>query len=210
MPTVDEKLELFDKIIYNDAVRARDAIRDQLRHDSEQILEGQKAEIKREAALEYQRETLRASNDRDSRISKARISTRITLMKTRNEIIESVLGDLSSRLAQFAGTDDYQAYLMRSVSESIGAVEREARQIAGGAEQGEIVVYLTPGDYDTYAAEIQKLAPGAEVRPGDPGMIGGARVENAGAGIYVDDSLKKKVEGRAEELLAMSGLTIDS
>ena len=203
MPTVEEKLELFDTIIYNDAIRARDAIRDQLRHDSEQILESQKADIKREAALEYQRETLRAATDRDSRISKARINTRVRLMSTRNAIVANVLDELAQELADFTKTEAYRGYLVRSVSDAVQAVVAET----GGS--GALVIYLTPDDLAAYADEARKLAPGADIRPGDADMIGGAKVESIGQGVYVDNSIKKKVEGRAEELLKISGLTIE-
>ena len=205
MSTIDEKLYTFDKIIVEDAIRARDLIRNQLRVESEQRIADIKAEIKREAAQEYQRFTLQAAIEKDSKVSKANINTRKQLIRERNEIISSVLNDLKDRLAEFTNTAAYAGYLVQNIKEALTWAGVKTNENGGAG----YILSLTPQDIDVYAEEARKYAPGIAVQTGDADMIGGTRVSNGGAGVFVDNSLKMKIELCADELFLMSGLTVD-
>ena len=205
MSTIDEKLYTFDKLIVEDAIRARDLIRNQLRQESEQRIADIKAEIKREAAQEYQKFTLQAAMQKDSKISRANISTRKQLINERNDIIASVLNDLKDRLKEFTQTDGYAGYLIQNIKEALAWAGVKTDE-GGGAGY---ILSLTPRDSDIYAEEARKYAPGISIQKGDEDMIGGVRVSNGGAGVYVDNSFKMKVELCADELFLMSGLTVD-
>lgn len=216
MPTIDEKLDLLDRHILDGATRARDAIIEKLRHESDEKLANIKAEIEREASLEYQKDTVRAAYEKDSRVSKANVSARKILMNARSDIIMSVLSDLAEKCAQFAATGPYREYLLKNIGEALervglhgGGKPAAGAQGTGKPAAGAFYVYLTPADYDKYYEDALGAARGAEVRRGEAGMIGGARTENAGTGVYVDNTLKMKVDMCVDDLFQISGLTIN-
>lgn len=227
MPSIYEKLDNLDRLIFDDATRTCDEIRNQLRQDTDQKLAGIKAEIEREYAQEYQRVTYQASLDKDARLSRANINARKMLLGARSDIIASVLDDLSERLRAFTKSDAYADYLMRCVREAVsragqpintapgapsvgpaGPVWPAASAGSAADAPGDISVYLTPRDYEAYSKTVRAIAPGIDVRQGGEGLIGGALVENVRKGVYIDNTLKKKIELSVDELLQISSLTV--
>ena len=199
MPSIEEKLEILDKIIYDDATRARDAILAQLRQDSNQRQAGVKEEIERDAAHDYRRVSQRSIQERDSRISRANINSRKMLMSARNDIISSVLAELADRLAAFARTEEYRGFLMKNIQDALAQ--------AGAPGEG-FCLYLTPADYGLYSQDARALAPFADVRAGGAEMLGGVMAQNPAAGIYIDNTLKMKVDLCVDELFKISGLRL--
>ena len=207
MPTIEEKLNTFDKVIVEDAIRARDLIRNQLHRESAQRIAEIKDEIRRKAEQERRREEIKAEMDKDSRISKTSVDSRKMLINARNDILTSVLSDLEAKLADFTRTELYDGYMLRNMREAFewAGIKTDS----GDADGRGYVLGMTARDCEKYAETAQKFVPGITVQPDGKEMIGGVRVSNAGAGVFVDNSLKKKVELCADELFLMSGLTID-
>ena len=199
MPNIETKLETFDRKIIEDAIMTRNGILGQMRRDSERKLTDMKEEIIRQTGRDYQEFTRQAISEKDSQLSKATVSSRKTLINARNGIILSALGTLSDKLSAFTQTAEYGEYFFKNF--------REAQELAGIGD-GQYAVYLTPRDYALYADQIKKSSPGADVLTGSEDMIGGTRIENPGSGVFVDNSLKKKVELCSDELFRLSGLQI--
>jgi len=211
MPTIEEKLAKFDQTIQEDAIRARDAILERLRQESKQKTEDIKAEIEREAVQDYAKATLIAEMARDSAISRASVNLRKQLMGTRDGIMASVLDDLTSRLDVFTGTEQYREFLFKGVSDALELAGWRGGSSAPAGVRGAsgYALYLTPRDGRRYKDEIQKSAPGVEIRDGDADMIGGVLAENTGEGKIVDNTLKTIVGYCAEEFFRISNLTLD-
>ena len=206
MPAVEEKLAIFEKLILSDASLTRNAMLDQLRGETERTVKSVKEEIGRDAELAFQKDAQRAALDRDSQIAKADANARILLMKARSEILAGALDELSQKLAGFTQTAPYRGYLMQNIRE---ALERaEIGKAGADGNGGGFCIYLTPRDFELYAEEAAGMARGFAARRGGADMIGGVMVENAGAGIYIDNTLKKKVELCVDELFQASGLAI--
>jgi V/A-type H+-transporting ATPase subunit E len=197
MPSIDEKLELFKKIIIDDATKSRDAVLDQLKAEADKKLAESTAEIDREAAELFARERAKAAQQKEARISMAIINAKKMLIATRNDIFADVLGGLSDKLGEFAKSDAYGGYLAGSV--------RDMVQYVGEAHAD---IYLTPQDYDRHRAAINGEFAQLNVLRGDVAMIGGCRVINDDLGIYIDNSFEKKVEMCVDELFKKSELKV--
>ena len=231
MPNLEDKLETLDKKILDDALEARDAIRGQLRLDSEQRMSGIKADIEREAEQQYARDTRLATIERDSRISKAAVNARKMLIGARSEIMGSVIAALTDRLAAFTRTEAYHGFLIKNMRDALSRTDaqpeprEDARSEAhkvrrtdaqpepranGLADTQPDMMYLTPRDYALYSDDIRRRAAGVDIRRGGEDMIGGVSVVSARTGLSVDNTLKKKVDLCAEELFQISGLIIDT
>ena len=203
MAKIDEKLITFEKIIEHEAIEIRERIREELRRESEERLTGVKEEIRKNAELAYQKDALQAQMERDSRISRAKMNARMRLTDARSDIIASTLSALTQRLAEFTESEAYRGYLLDNAGDSLDGAEKI------GAGKG-LRLYLTPRDYERFADEIRRRRPGVEILSGGAEMIGGVKVENAGEGLYIDNTLKRKSELCADELYHISGLTIDA
>ena len=204
MRLTEDNLIKIETVILGDAVKARDDILTRLRLDSEQKLSGVKERIAREADLEYLESARQAESDRDSRISGAKIESRGAILRERESIIAEAFAAVTKKLAKFTQTEAYRDYLAQNVREALAGAD----YVNAPAEpECGVVLYLTPADYDLHGNMVGEIAPGLRVLEGDAGMIGGARAENAAAGLYVDNTLKKKAELRAGELYGICGLT---
>jgi len=211
MPNLEDKLETLDKKILDDALEARDAIRGQLRLDSEQRMSGIKADIEREAEQQYARDTRLATIERDSRISKAAVNARKMLIGARSEIMGSVIAALTDRLAAFTRTEAYHGFLIKNMRDALLRTDAQPEPRANGlADTQPDMMYLTPRDYALYSDDIRRRAAGVDIRRGGEDMIGGVSVVSARTGLSVDNTLKKKVDLCAEELFQISGLIIDT
>jgi vacuolar-type H+-ATPase subunit E/Vma4 len=227
MSIIQEKLELFEKLMLGDAARSRNAILDQLRGESSATLENIISETGREASLEYQKEMQRIAAEKDSSLSKANIDSRKLLMKARGEILESVLAELSRRLVAFTRSESYGAYMAANIRVALaraglfppeatscvkeGAAVDAANSVNEGVAvdaTGKIRVYFTPRDFGAFSAEAQRYSSGIAVMRGGEEAIGGVRVENKAEGIYIDNTLQTKVRQCSDELYQISGLTI--
>ncbi|MDR1440602.1 MAG: hypothetical protein LBJ10_11600 [Clostridiales bacterium] len=231
MPSIDEKLEVFNRMIIDDATKSRDAILSQLKAEADKKLADSRAEIDRNAAELLAKERLKATQQNEAKISKAHIDARKALMAARGEIVASVLAELRDMLGRFALEDGYGEYLANSV--------REAAAVAGGGNVGtgggsgtggygdnsggsggsasnsgsnggggEAEILLTPSDYERHGAAIGARFQGIRLACGEASMLGGCMAINEPQGIYVDNSFSKKAEMCVGELYRISGLRI--
>jgi vacuolar-type H+-ATPase subunit E/Vma4 len=240
MPTIDDKLNAFNKSILDSAINSSKQIRGKLRQDSDQKLTGIKDEIKSAAEKDYLKGLREATIKRDSRVSTANINIRKSLMRARSEIMDTVLRELSESLAVFTQTAAYGDFLLKNIREAMagagmrytgmrGAGSQDAGSqgvgLQGAGSQGAGLqgadmrdaddggdgfrLYLTSRDYDAFRGEAQKIAPKIKICRCDADIIGGAIVENTREGIFADNTLKRKEELCADELMLVSGFIID-
>jgi vacuolar-type H+-ATPase subunit E/Vma4 len=236
VPTIDDKLDLFEKLIISDASQIRNAMLNKLHDESDLTFESIKEEIDDEAAQAYQKDVMYAALEKDSRLSKANINSRIMLMQVRNELLASVLDELTVRLIAFTKTAAYRDFLLENIRGAIEPIRMsnsgksgnsdktgnsnytgntgntgDSYNIGNSGNSGNSYnsnatfnkLFLAPADFNTFFNEASAAAPGFAVLPGGDNFIGGVKAENAVAGIYVDNTIQKMIESRADELFQL-------
>jgi len=211
MQSIPEKLELFDRLMLSDATRARNAILDQLRSESDAAFERTKDEIEREASLACQKDIRRITAEKESRLSKANMNAKKMLINARSEILDSILGDLCQKLESFTETAQYRRFMEKNVGEALARAGLPEKGEADGKIEADgrgYYIIFTPRDYGEYSDEALKYARGLQVRTGGSDMIGGVIVENLNSGVFIDNTLRTKAQLCADELFQISRLTI--
>ena len=196
-PTIEEKLKSFNQIILKEATSSRDDVLNRLNSDTTNKLSESKDAIDREINSLYEKELSKATQEKDSLISKAKIEARKALMSARNEIVASILNELTDRLGIYSKSPEYKNYLMSNIKEAFSVVPA-----------GNFTVYVTPDDFSTYQALIEQLSPNLTLLQGDPSMIGGCVLAAQMQGIFVDNSFKNKIANSVDELFKISILKI--
>ena len=196
-PTIDEKLENFNRMILQDATASRDDVIDSLRKDTEAKLEASKAAIDREVTEVYNREVTRAIQQKESLISKAKVNARKSIISVRNEVMDSVTAELTERFRVFTKSLEYEPWLMKNIDDAVAI-------IAPGSGQ----LHLTNHDLERYQEKIAARYPHFSFVTADPGMIGGCRTDAPDMNLFIDNSLENKIACCREELYTVSALKL--
>ena len=196
-PSVDEKLENFNRMILRDAAASRDNVLENLQKDTDAKLASSKAAIEREITEIYHRETTKSVQQKESLVSKATVNARKSIISVRNEILDSVLADLTKRFLEFTKSPDYEAWLTNNVEDAMAYV------LPGNAQ-----LYLTSDDLDRYQENLAARFPGVTFFAAESGIIGGCRAAAPDKNLFVDNSIENKINCSREELFANSGLKL--
>ena len=196
-PSVDEKLESFNRMILKDATASRDDVLDNLRKDTEIKLEASKAAIDREITEVYNREITKAVQQKESLISKAKVNTRKSIIAVRNEIMTSVIAELTERFRAFTESPDYEPWLMKNIDDAMALVAPEAGQL-----------HLTQRDFDLYRRQISLRFPNLALFAADSGMMGGCRAKAPNKNLFVDNSIENKIDCCRGELFSISAIKL--
>jgi vacuolar-type H+-ATPase subunit E/Vma4 len=180
-----------------DAVKARDTILKQLSEEAGEKVSKRKAEIDVSVNSLYDKEVKYARQSAEAEIAIANVNAKKRVLKTRNEILESVMKDLRGKLIGFSKTDAYEDYLAGNLKECL--------KYAGHSD---IKIYVTPRDHEKYLGVLKKAAPGAHIAEDGDAMIGGCKIANNKRGIFVDNSFQKKIELCLDELFIISELSV--
>ena len=196
-PSVDEKLENFNRMILRDAAASRDNVLENLQRDTDAKLAASKAAIEREITEIYHREITKSVQQKESLVSKATVNARKSIISVRNEILDSVMADLTKRFLEFTKSPDYEAWLTNNIEDAMAYV------LPGNAQ-----LHLTSDDLDRYQEKIAARFPGVTFFTAESGIIGGCCAAAPDKNLYVDNSLENKINCGREELFANSGLKL--
>lgn len=202
LSSIDEKLQHFDEIILKEAASERNRILLQIKNEQEVLINRKKQEFQEQAGDILRKELGTVEREKNNILSRAVTDGRQLLMKTRENIIDSVFDALGKKLETFVRSGSYLSFLTDSI--------RQACTLAGN---GELVVYLQKEDLERISPHIEPLKRDqpriAALEPTDDAMIGGCRVFNKTAGIFIDNSLLKRMELCKDEFFEISGLRIE-
>ena len=185
-------------MILQDATASRDDVLENLQKDTEAKLAASKAAIEREVTEVYNRELTKTIQQKESVISKTTVSARKSIITARNELMSSVIAELTERLRTFSNSPEYEPWLMKNIEEAMSVVHSESALIT-----------LTPDDMKRYREKIAAHFPNLAFSAADSGMIGGSRTAVPDENIFIDNSIENKIACCREELFAISGLKLE-
>ncbi len=152
MPDLNEKLDLFQQIILDDAARERQQLLDQVEQARSERLSAAEAELKKETEARVQAEASAISGEMGQRISKQLLLDKRIIATRREEMSHEVFSAVRERLLSFTQTEDYLPHLK--------FLYKKAFEALGNPYDG--VIYLRPEDMQ-YAKELSSVLPGRHV-----------------------------------------------
>lgn len=131
-----------------------------------------------------------------NRLAVEELQLRNEQFEARQEICDKVFDEATDKLSAFTQTDDYTAFLQRSVSE-----------IGDYCGDSQVVVSISPADEDKRMI-IEKALSNAQIETDNTIRIGGLKAYCPARGVLLDDTLDSRLEQQREWFYEHSGLKV--
>ena len=199
MDDINKRLDRFSSIVLRNVSEERDKLIEETEAKYQSLISEKENEYLAEAY-----ETIQRSRNECERLSgeeflHAEMDSKKKVLLKREEIINSVMDSVKTRLADFAHSDGYGKWLVK-----------KAQAAAQEAGSGEKIIYVSPEDMQ-YRNKLKSVDGHSKITVesvSDRGFLGGVRVYNADRRISVDYSFKEMLADARQSFLQNSGLVI--
>jgi vacuolar-type H+-ATPase subunit E/Vma4 len=153
MITIEEKLKLFTKIVYDKVDKENQKVVENFNNEFGNILEQKKQEFIKEANTMSLQSQKNIEKEKLHIISKARTEEKRIIMEKRKEIYEETIKDLINYAEGYTETEEYKESFLRDFRSAILETN----------ECSSLDIYLTQKDLLRYKSEILSILEGKSV-----------------------------------------------
>lgn len=190
MTTVEDKLKLFAKIVFEKVEKESEQKVEEFSKNQDQLLESEKRNIIKESENLIKQTKKKAEDKRRQIISKANIDRQHALLKKRKEIFDRAIDDIRNLALLFTNQPEYAAFLEKCISNGLSKIE-----------DLELEILLKTSDIENYGNTIKELLdkykkPGMTVRiiGTEEDILGGCIFVNSCKTLRVDCSMASVIE----------------
>ncbi|SKA90537.1 V/A-type H+-transporting ATPase subunit E [Caloramator quimbayensis] len=184
MITIEEKLNLFTKLIYDKIEKENESLLKKFNLEYGNLLDEKKKEFQKQA------EQLRKENEKDIEkqklqiISKAKIEEKKIILEKRKEIFDEVLDSLIVYCKNFTNNDEYKDMLLNDLNK----VLKEMDSI------NNFEITITYKDYKRYKDVILNMFNDKNIEFNeDDDLLGGFIITDKEKNIRIDMSMKNRI-----------------
>lgn len=192
MTTIDDKLELFNKLIFEKIYTEKKVEIDKFNKEKEEYLkkEKEKQEEKRNDFISDMNK--KAAIKKNEIIAKEEIGIQQKLLVLKRELLKETMSALQDRIREFAETEDYKDFLFKLIEQS-GSI----------LEDKNYFLYLTEQDKEKYGDEIKKelsykVNGNIEIKSSGLDILGGLIIEEAEGSYRINNTLLSKLDDTRE------------
>lgn len=185
--TIEDKIELFRKMIYGNIEAQSSQRRQVLTEAHEKELQQFEAEVEKKKGELQAAASAKAERERTKLLAQAANHQHQMLIAQQHEIFEKVMKRMQEKATAFASTEPYIAYLQKNI--------QLAQRAMGGASK--LTYYVLEKDMEFFHAQMQEHKE-VEIKPGPGNMIGGFIVEDRENLLQMDLTLKSLLEENKE------------
>jgi len=192
--TIEDKISLFSKIIYDKVNEEKEERLEAFRIESEKRInvENEKIEVLRR---NLQREVEKKSNIKANRIvAKERLNKQREILSLKDKLIKQTLEDVHKKLVEFVCVDEYKPYFLTMLQSSLK-----------GIDKGSYYIIILKSDYDKFQSEIEivlkEYTNGTiEIKISEEDFIGGLILEDIEGKFKIDNSIYSKLQECKEKI----------
>ena len=187
MITVEEKLEIFLKIVYREEEEKFQKALKELDEMNLQALEDKKRELESHRDEIIRRKISMAKIERNEAMAKAIEKNKAQLRQKRKDLQDQLLREILKKADQFVDTDEYYEYLCENINKYLKEFENN-----------EVVVYVREKDKESIKGCIKGLVAvtgkSFVIETMSDDKIGGFVISNSEKTYNIDHSLKTLIE----------------
>ncbi|MGM0395967.1 MAG: V-type ATP synthase subunit E [Bacillota bacterium] len=187
MITVEDKLEIFYKIVYKDEEEKYLKALKELEENNQQLLENKKEEMKRQREEIIRRKVTQAKVERNELKSEGLEETKARLRQKRKQIEMDLVSSIVDRAKEFAKSKEYGEYLCRNLDKYLVEFEED-----------EVVLMLREEDRLISESCLMKLKKKTGktfiVEPLPEEKIGGFMISNKERTFNIDHTLRTLIQ----------------
>lgn len=187
MITVEEKLEIFHKIVYREEEEKFQRALKELEELNQQALDDKKKELESHRDEIVRRKISMAKIERNEAMAKAIEKNKAQLRQKRKDLQDKLMNEILKKADQFVDTDGYYEYLCENINKYLKEFENN-----------EVVVYVRDKDKESIKGCIKGLVAvtgkSFVIETMSDEKIGGFVISNSEKTYNIDHSLKTLIE----------------
>ncbi len=187
MITVEEKLEIFHKIVYREEEEKFQRALKELEELNLQALEDRRKELQAHRDEIVRRKISMAKIERNEAMAKAIEKNKAQLRQKRKDLQDKLMNEILKKADQFVDTDEYYEYLCENINKYLKEFENN-----------EVVVYVRDKDKESIKGCIKGLVAvtgkSFVIETMSDEKIGGFVISNSDRTYNIDHSLKTLIE----------------
>jgi len=192
MTTIEDKISLFSKIIYDKVNAEKEERLNAFTVESKQRINVEKEKID-ELRRNLEKEVAMKSDIKANRIvAKARLEKQREILFLKDKLIDQAIEDVRRRLVEFASLEEYKTYFLTRLQNSLK-----------GLNKGNYYFVILKRDYEKFQIEIGDILKGyidgsIEVKISEEEFIGGHIIKDFEGKFKIDNSLSSKLQESKE------------
>ena len=193
MITVEDKLEIFNKLVYKaeeeKCIREMEALEKRI----ETTLEEKKLELEKKAEAFIKRKNILANIQKNEMISQANENKKTNVLKTRESFLNDLMKSLEIKTKQFVQSNDYKPYLIKKIS-----------KVLNGLEEDKVILLLNEEDIGLIQESIpilqEQFKKSISIEASKKNVIGGFMILDGDKTYNLDYSFKTIIEENRYEI----------
>lgn len=192
MTTIDDKLELFNKLIFDKIYTEKKVEIDKFNKEKEEILKKQKEkqEEKKNAFIDDANKRGKLKENEIAAKEGIDISQKLLAMK--KELLKETMSALVNRIKEFTNTEEYKDFLFKLIEQSEEILEDK-----------NYILSLTDQDKERYGEEIkkqfsEKIKGNIELKSSELDILGGLIIEESEGNYRINNTLINKLDDTRE------------
>lgn len=194
MTTIEDKISLFSKIIYDKVNEEKEAKLREFNEESERLVNEEKARIE-ELRKNLKREVIKKSNIKANElVAKEKLNKQREVLALKDNLVQATLDEVSKNLLSYVETKEYRNFFIKSLEKTLNEVE-----------DGNYYVVIMKQDEDRFENDIDEIRrknPNKKItiELSSEDFIGGIILRDIEGTFKVDNTLKSKLYGSREAI----------
>lgn len=185
MITIEEKLKLFTKIVYDKVEKENQRVVEDFNNEFGNVIEQKKQEFSREANERSLQSQKNIEKEKLHILSKARIEEKRIIMEKRMEIFEETIEELINYAIKFTDTDEYRDMFIKEFKSAVLEMDKCSN----------LDIYLTERDQLKFKDEMLRVLAGKTATfHSDDEIAGGFVMLDMEGNIKLDMSLLSRIQ----------------
>lgn len=197
MATIEQRVSMIEQSVLAQAQQQCDGIHKQADDYKQKEIDKMENQILGELYTRIQSEVSHIHSSSTSDISQQEATQRQTLLRRREELTQTIFGEVRQKLLAYLATDDYREGLLKTAASIAKDHPLEGSDVTVGPNDGALLLQLE---------EI--FGEGCHVATDPSIKLGGLRLHNRKTGIFIDETLDSKLEEQRPWFYLHSGLTL--
>jgi V/A-type H+-transporting ATPase subunit E len=192
MTTIEDKISLFSKIIYDKVNEEKEEKLKILNEEIDKKINIEKVKID-ELTRNLQIEATKKFNIiANGIVAKERLNKQREILSLKDKLILGTLGDVREKLVEFVSLPEYKTYL-------IGTLQNTLKDM----NKGRYFIIVIKRDYDKFKSEIEHVIEqygdlDVEIKISEEDFIGGAILKDLEGKFKIDNSIDSKLQESKE------------
>ncbi|MBU3194665.1 V-type ATP synthase subunit E [Clostridium algidicarnis] len=196
MTTIEDKISLFSKIIYEKLNEEKEEKLKAFNEEAELKINTEKEKISQIKKVS-EREIIRKANVKASEIiAKENLNKQREMLRLKDDIIKTTIEEIKNKLLDFVNSKEYEDYLMSTVAKNLRLLSK-----------GEYYLIVLDRDFNKYESQIKAILKDfldkkIEIKVSKEDFIGGIMIKDFEGRFNIDNSISAKLE-ESKELIGI-------